>query len=379
MARNESAMAPRKKPTLRSIIFPASLAASLVFLSTEARSLSRQVPSLNTPTEIAAERQSPEIEESWIAFHLAMPERSSIREQYINQEVLAALLRNPLNQSPRLRSCDWRVQRGDVFGDFSIRVSHPNSVRRLECLRGAIDYLLRQTINESDFRSTRKNKAYYELYGWPAYIYAQPLALQKIYEKYSTLQQIHSVGSDDFSNLPFDEFDVWLQRSRERKLITFLGRGALLESLGLPVPDPMILQLVTPLKSSRVPAGVLFFDSEHHGVSALIMLSLNPGDPKRLDPQLGDRLACDTSKPSPLGARSATPAISGLFCDTSLLFGDLWLGLAVRKSESSSYENFCRQVQDLTWDADVAALVRGSLEGSKGLYVLLPQQCEPPE
>jgi hypothetical protein len=111
-----------------------------------------------------------------------------------------------------------------------------------------------------------------------------------------------------------------------------------------------------------VPAGVLFFDSEHHGVSALIMLSLDPGDPKRLDPKSGDRLACDTSKPSPLGARSATPAISGVFCDTSLLFADLWLALAVRKSEGSSYQDFCRQVQELTRDADVAALVRGSPE-----------------
>jgi hypothetical protein len=379
MARNRSAKAPKRKPALQTIGQSVALAASLVLLNTDVWPLSQQVRSPNTPTAIAAERQSPEIAESWIVLHLAMPERSSIREQYINQEVLAALLRNPFNQPPRLRSCEWRVERGDVFGDFSIRVGHPNPARRLECLRGAVDYLLRQTINESDFRSTRKDKAYYELYGWPAYIYAQPLALLKIYEKYSTLHQIHSVGSDDFSNLPFDEFDVWLQRSRERKLITFLGRGALLESLGLPVPDPMILQLVTPLKSPRVPAGVLFFDSEHHGVSALIMLSLDPGDPNRLDPQLGDRLACDTSKPSPLGIGAATPAISGVFCDTSLLFGDLWLGLAVKKSESSSYQDFCRQVQDLTRDSAVVALVRGSPEGSKGLYILLPQQCETPK
>jgi hypothetical protein len=370
MVQNESAKAPKRKPALQMITQSAALAASLVLLGTEAWSLSHQVRSPNTPTEIAADRQSAEIEESWIVLHFALPERSSIREQYINQEVLAALLRNPLNQPPRLRSCDWRVQRGDVF------VGHPNPARRLECLSGAVDYLLRQTIDESEFRSTRKDKAYHDLYGWPAYIYAQPLALQKIYEKYSTLQQIHSVGPDDFSDLPFDEFDLWLQRSRERKLITFLGRGALLESLGLPVADPMILQLVTPLKSPRVPAGVLFFDSEHHGVSALIMLSLDPRDPRRLDPQLGDRLACDTSKPSPLGARAATPAISGIFCDTSLLFGDLWLGLAVRKSDGASYQNFCQQVQELTRDADVAALVRSSLEGSKGLYILLPEQCE---
>lgn len=137
MAENELARAPRKKSKLRSIIFLTSLAVSFVLLTTDVWSFSQRIHSPNTPTEIAAERQPPEIEESWIVLHLAMPERSSVREQYINQEVLAALLRNPLNQSPRLRSCDWRVQRGDVFGDFSIRVSHPNPVRRLECLRGA--------------------------------------------------------------------------------------------------------------------------------------------------------------------------------------------------------------------------------------------------
>ena len=69
-------------------------------------------------------------------------------------------------------------------------------------------------------------------------------------------------------------------------------------------------------------------------------------------------------------------AITRVFCDTSLLFGDLWLAFAVAKSADASYQDFCRQVQQLTKDADVAALVRGSLEGSKGLYILLPPQCE---
>jgi hypothetical protein len=177
MACDELAKAPKKKSAWQAIIQSVALAASFALLSTDAWSLSQQARSPNTLTPVGAERQSPEIEESWMVFHLAMPERSSIRVQYINQEVLAALLRSGVELPPRLRSCDWRVRRGDVFGDFSIWVSHPSLARRLECLRGAVDYLLRQTINESDFRSTRKDKAYYEVYGWPAYIYAQPLAL----------------------------------------------------------------------------------------------------------------------------------------------------------------------------------------------------------
>lgn len=122
MARNGSAEAPRKKPALQTIARSVALAASLALLNTDAWSLSQQVRSPNTPIAVAAERQSPEIEESWIVFHLATPERSSIREQYINQEVLAALLRSGVGHAPGLRSCDWRVKRGDVFGDFSIWV-----------------------------------------------------------------------------------------------------------------------------------------------------------------------------------------------------------------------------------------------------------------
>jgi hypothetical protein len=41
-----------------------------------------------------------------------------------------------------------------------------------------------------------------------------------------------------------------------------------------------------------------------------------------------------------------------------------------------SYEDFCREAQELANDADVAALVRASPEGLKGLYVLLPTKCE---
>ena len=162
-------------PASRILIQLAALAA-LAFLIGSAAALPHlwQVESSNSLVPIAAERWLPATEESWITFHLALPEKFSIREQYLNQEVLAALLRHGAGQPSSVRSCERRVWRGEVFGDFSIGVSHPSLVRRLECLRGAVDYLLRQTISEDDFRSTRKDEGYRALYGWlssrdPAY------------------------------------------------------------------------------------------------------------------------------------------------------------------------------------------------------------------
>jgi hypothetical protein len=137
----------------------------------------------------------------------------------------------------------------------------------------------------------------------------------------------------------------------------------------------MVLQPITPLKSSRVPAGVLFFEGEQIEVPALIMVSLDVADPNPVDRQIATRLSCNSGEPSRLGAASADGAISSVFCEISDWFGDAWLSLAVRRSDSSSYQDFCRQVQELTKDPDVAAVVRGSPEGSKGLYILRPPAC----
>jgi hypothetical protein len=188
----------QRRPALQIIIQLVALSASFSVLSADAKPLPQRLQPPHVLTLIAGERWLPATEESWITLHLAMPEKFSIREQYLNQEVLAALLRYGAGRAPSARSCEWSVRRGDVFGDFSIRVSHPNLARRLECLRSAADYLLKQTIDEADFRLTPKDEAYWALYGWPAHIYAQPLALLKIYEKYSPLYQIHSVGPKDF-------------------------------------------------------------------------------------------------------------------------------------------------------------------------------------
>jgi hypothetical protein len=109
------------------------------------------------------------------------------------------------------------------------------------------------------------------------------------------------------------------------------------------------------------------------------MLNLDRNDSDPVDRQIADRLSCISNGPSRLDAVSAGGAISRVSCEISNWFGDIWLSLAVSKSDGASYQDFCGQVQDLTKDADVARLVRGSPEGSKGLYVLLPPACEMPK
>jgi hypothetical protein len=143
-----------------------------------------------------------------------MPEGVSIRDQYLHQQVLAVLLRNSTKQLPSVKPCGLKVLFRDPFGDFAIGVSHPNLAQRVACLRGAVSYLLQQNISEFDFAAPRKDEAYWGIVGYSSHAVAQQLALLNIYQKYSPLYQIHSVGAKDFSDLSFDDFDVWLRRSR---------------------------------------------------------------------------------------------------------------------------------------------------------------------
>jgi len=177
------------------------------------------------------------------------------------------------------------------------------------------------------------------------------------------LYQIHSVAAKDLSDLSFEGFDLWLRRTREQKLITFQGKAALLDSLDLPVPDPMVLRLGPILKSQRVPAGVLFFEGEQIEGPALTMVSLGAHDPNPVDRQIADRLSCNPDGPSRHGFVSAGSAVSRVFCAVSDWYGDVWLSLAVEKADGAGTLDFCRQVRELTKDADVAAAVRGRIEG----------------
>jgi hypothetical protein len=163
--------------SLQIIVVLVALTGSLFLLSADALPLTRRTLPPHILTAIAGERWLPAIEESWITFHLATPEKGSIREQYLNQEVLAELVLHGAGQPPSSRLCKWRMRRGDVFGDFSIGAGHASLARRLECLRGVVDHLLWQTISEDDFRSTPKDEGYWALYGWPTYRVAAILAL----------------------------------------------------------------------------------------------------------------------------------------------------------------------------------------------------------
>ena len=124
------------------------------------------------------------------------------------------------------------------------------------------------------------------------------------------------------------------------------------------------------------PAGVLVFEGQRINVPALIMVSLDAKDPNLIDRKLADRLSCNLGQRWRLDASVVGSAISFVSCQISDWFGDAWLSLAIGKSDSASYPDFCRQVQELTKDTDVAEVVRGSPEGSKGLYVRLPPACE---
>jgi hypothetical protein len=355
-------------------IWIACLVAALAFPIMGVAALSSPVALPDKVVPVASWRWSPENEQSWISYHVALPEGASIREQHIHQEVLAELVMDNAGQLRGVSPCGLKVQFLDLFGDFAIGVSHPNPERRLDCLRGAVGYLLRQSASELEFLATRKDQAYWRRIGYSANNAAQPFALRAVYEKSSPLYQIHSVEAEELSGLSFEEFDAWLRRSREQRLITLSGKAALLESLDLPVPDPTVLERMTSLKSTRAPAGVLFFESDRNQVPALIMLSLDADDPAPVDRQIADRLSCNATKPARLGAPPGS-AISGVSCELSNWFGDAWLSLGVRKSGDASYQDFCRQVQELTSDAIVAAAVHASPEGTKGLYVLLPPKC----
>jgi hypothetical protein len=83
-----------------------------------------------------------------------------------------------------------------------------------------------------------------------------------------------------------------------------------------------------------------------------------------------------TGEPPRFGDAVATDAISRMACLTYHYFGGDWFSLTVTKADHSSYSDFCRQARELIQAADIAAVVRDSPEGSKGLYVLLPPKCQ---
>jgi hypothetical protein len=325
-------------------------------------------------------------ETSTLSVRLAMSPDISIREQHINQTILRSLVLRA-RQFPDVAPCDLHdlFQIDFAFGEFGLGVRHENSAMRVKCLRAVVRYLLREDVAESDFIAARTFEArilreLYELNPknpMGTNTAAQRLALLKIYRKHSPLHQMHSVDADAVAAVSFDEFNDWLKRNRKSGRVVFYGSRRLLEELELPVPDPMVIELVPSLASPRMPGGVLAFDGEDVGVPGLIALFLGKQGSSIIDDKVKRRFACNRQERPNLGDGYA--AIARSSCLTSDEFGDVWLTLALRKAEGTSCSEFCRQVIELSRDDDIATTARFSPDGSNGLYVLLPPACNPPE
>ena len=259
--------------------------ASLLQLARYPRAMFLALGLVATTSAVAGESWSPALERSAIAFHVKMPAGAPIRAQYLYQEILREWLWLSTRQVPGMKPCAWKALPQGEFGVFSVHVSHPNPIRRMSCLRAGVHLLLLQTISESDFLLARKSEAesvarwHQPKQGiWPfdgfGLIHS---ALRTVYQKGSHLHQIYSTGSNEVDGISFEEFQRWLRHSRDNGLIDFAGERKLLEALGLPAPDPMVLRMVPSLESPRLPAGVQSFEEgEQFRIPAVILLKLHP-------------------------------------------------------------------------------------------------------
>jgi len=323
---------------------------------------------------------------SMLVIDVAMSPDVSFREQQINQTILKSLVLEA-RQLPDVTPCGLSHPFQIVyrFGEFAVSVRHPYASMQVKCLRGVLRYLLHDDIVESDFVAARA----FEARTAPDWLKpnmrdperaqdeAERLAFLAVYQKNSPLYQLHSVDLDAIAATSLDDFTIWMERNRKAGRFSFDGPRGLLEALGLPVPDPMVLQPVASLASSRVPAGVLFFDGERVEVPALIMLFLGRDQKTPLNDKVRKRFACGLDSPPDLG--DDYRAIARASCRAWDRFGDNWFTLGLTKAESASTAEFCRQVRTLSRDDDMTMAVRFSPEGSKGFYVLLPPACKDPE
>ncbi|MCS3726484.1 hypothetical protein [Bradyrhizobium betae] len=326
---------------------------------------------------------SQEAETRILGIHLAMSPELSLYDQRINQKILDALLLYA-RRSPDVVPCEVHqpYQIDYVFGDFAVAARHSSPVTLVKCLGGVVRYVLQEDITEVAFLAARASEArmareYSKLDAkipQRADEVAERMALLSIYRKHSPLHQLLAVDANAISALSFDEFSRWLERNRKAGRFTFRGSKKLLEALDLPVPDPMVLQPISSLASARMPAGVLVVDSEPAGIAALIALFLEHDETLSIDEKAKRRFARNRDDPSKLGDGYDT--IARASCRTYDHFGDIWFTMPLRKAESASYSDFCRQVLELSRDNDIATVVRFSPDGSKGLYALLPPACK---
>jgi len=305
---------------------------------------------------------------------------ASIRDQYVYAGILHVLLRDRASKLADTRTCNVTIHVTDRLFDFDLRVRHPEPTQRDKCFLEIVRYIIENEIEEADFVAARATKAQ-ETTRWTASaepllgIYAaERLAYLAIYQPNSPLHQLYSVSGEDVGSVPFESFRDWMLRNRLEKLIAFDAQPPLPQILGLGAAHSTDATSIS-LSSSRAPSGTLVFDGERFGVPALIMVSLDPHYAAHLirSSDAWRRFACN--RPSSQ-SNAGNDAILSIACFSHFVFAtDAWLGLAVRKSNASGLESFCRQVRALADDPDVQSLVRNTTEKSRGLYVLLPSKC----
>ena len=329
--------------------------------------------------------ESRESTRSQITVHFTSPVWGSVRQQYVNARLLHSLLWEVARGLPGFAPCQLDGAYFEHYTDFIVVVTHPNLARRLECLRAVISYLQQGSINEADFLAVRQFEVQFQknwleprARNWGRVEEAaSQLAYLSIYQKQASAYGIFSARIAGFADTTFDDFDLWLRRLRDEKLISFQANHPLLRQLGLPVPDPTVVapySYIAP-EEPRVPAGTLLFDGERFGVDALIMVVISY-DTHSLQSKILDQLACNAHRPMNFVDDVTTSAISRISCDTVGSDAGPWFRLAITKSDAAGYPEFCRQARELVHVAEIDTIVRFSPEGSKGLYVLLPPKCK---
>lgn len=339
------------------------------------RSAIYQVADRPSPSQFLSDR---------LIVRFAMPAGASIRNQYINTRVLLSLLREKADKRRSIGVCAFNLQPDNQFPNLDLSVAGESMPSRVECLKTLIQYILREPVEEVAFlrarqaqiESTRTWREPDPSYPGLAEGATERLAYLAIYQEHSPQYEIQSVGTNDFLELSFDTFNDWLRRNRQENLVTFYAKSVLLQLLGLPEQDRMVLVPSISLVSARAPPGILFFGGERFGIPALVMVGLDPDTSvnSSIERRVRSRFLCNRDQR--VHPDSALGAISNVTCFSHWVYGDSWLGLAVRKTDSSNYQEFCQQVRELAADADIVALSRSAAENSRGMYVLVSTKCE---
>lgn len=317
-----------------------------------------------------------------IVVHLDPRASTSIRENYLHVSILELLLRGSASRSIGVRQCGTNVRKDVHFQFFEVSVAHAESARRIECLRGIVDYLLRAAIPERQFISARNASAFFtglwtsSSHEGLAVSASERLAYLAIYEPGTPLHQLYSVDDRVIRDVSLGSFLAWLHRIREQELVTFGGSSELLSLLG----DLTAADATSPsisFASGRSRSGEYTFDGQRFGVPALIMVAIDPGyadGPIGKDP-IWSRFNCN--RRGMISDGGYQRSIARIDCFSHHRFGtDTWLGLAIRQSAGSGDRGFCGHVRALANDQDVTALFRRAPNERRGLYVMLPAKCE---